>query len=620
VEPAAALRYIRSQLVMAAHREKQFATARLLRLDLPSASPAAPRDLPSLDDYRTEKDPHNFYNEKELLALYLKDYPYAEEDDARARRARDLHERQLATVDQLERLLARAPRTDDAVAAWFELRLAARLERAGLKRLDALTLAIDTYGNRWHARVRGLGAKGAKQILAWLQHHAAELGWQVPVWALVPRRQLDVVAAGGALGPATAIVPLERFAPPAALDGAGAKNRASAVGNLTGAANDYAAIQSWLASRGSSPHTRRSYRKEAERLLMWAILERGKALSDLDIGDCAAYRDFLHALGRTAEGTWRGKLPQTVWIGPRNAERLSPAWRPFDGPLSQSSQQHARVVLQALFQWLTDMGYLAGNPWKGVARGIAPTEAAGNAASIQVDIRERALNYAQWAAVREAVAQMQPGQGRARLQFVLTFAYGTGLRTAEMVAASTGALRHYETDGAEPAYDMLVVRGKGDKVRMVPMPSALMQALCAYLGARGLADDPYACDPATRLIAPLDIGDAKAGVSESTLYKMLKACFASAAQRMRRAGKREPARRLEAASTHWLRHTCGTHAEASGVPLQVIQENFGHEDLNTTALYATQSSRRRFAAMEQFMATGAAGGVPKSSLAKRSAT
>jgi site-specific recombinase XerD len=449
--------------------------------------------------------------------------------------------------------------------------------------------------------VQGLGAKGAKQILAWLQHHAAELGWQAPVWATVPRRQLDVVAAGRALGPATAIVPLERFAPPAALDGAGAKNRALAVRNLTGAVNDYAAIQAWLASRGSSLHTRRSYRKEAERLLMWAILERSKALSDLDIGDCAGYRDFLHALGRTEESKWQGKLPQAEWIGPRNAERLSPAWRPFDGPLSQSSQQHARVVLQALFQWLTDMGYLAGNPWKGVARSSAPTEAAGNAASIQVDIRERALSYAQWAAVREAVDQLEAGQGRARLQFVLTFAYGTGLRTAEMVAATTGALRHYEADGAEPAYDMLVVRGKGDKVRMVPMPSALMAALCAYLGARGLPADPYACDPATRMIAPLDTTDAKARVSASTLYKMLKACFANAAERLRRGGKREPARRLQRASTHWLRHTCGTHAEASGVALQVIQENFGHEDLNTTALYATQSSRRRYAAMERFM-------------------
>jgi integrase len=147
-----------------------------------------------------------------------------------------------------------------------------------------------------------------------------------------------------------------------------------------------------------------------------------------------------------------------------------------------------------------------------------------------------------------------------------------------------------------------------------------MQALCAYLGARGLPDDPYACDPATRLIAPLDTGEPTAGVSASTLYKMLKACFANAAERMRRAGKREPARRLERASTHWLRHTCGTHAEASGVALQVIQENFGHEDLNTTALYATQSSRRRYEAMEQFMGAGVAGVAPKSSLAKRSTT
>ena len=52
------------------------------------------------------------------------------------------------------------------------------------------------------------------------------------------------------------------------------------------------------------------------------------------------------------------------------------------------------------------------------------------------------------------------------------------------------------------------------------------------------------------------------------------------------------AERLRAASTHWLRHTFGRQGAAAGVPVEVLQQAFGHASLNTTTTYlSTERSR-----------------------------
>lgn len=63
--------------------------------------------------------------------------------------------------------------------------------------------------------------------------------------------------------------------------------------------NDYQAISAWL-ERHEAAETQRAYRREAERLLLWAIVERGKPLSSLTSEDATAYRTFLrHPTPRT---------------------------------------------------------------------------------------------------------------------------------------------------------------------------------------------------------------------------------------------------------------------------------------------------------------------------------
>lgn len=74
--------------------------------------------------------------------------------------------------------------------------------------------------------------------------------------------------------------------------------------------------------------------------------------------------------------------------------------------------------------------------------------------------------------------------------------------------------------------------------------------------------------------------------SASGLYQAIKAFVGQAAAGLRGA----EAQQLKKASTHWLRHSHGSHALRGRegqvpVPIQVVQNNLGHASVGTTAMY-----------------------------------
>ena len=62
------------------------------------------------------------------------------------------------------------------------------------------------------------------------------------------------------------------------------------------------------------------------------------------------------------------------------------------------------------------------------------------------------------------------------------------------------------------------------------------------------------------------------------------------------------AQRLMKASTHWLRHTHGSHSLASGVvPVEVVRRNMGHASLDTLSGYVTTERDEGIRAIERFV-------------------
>ncbi|BDB27308.1 tyrosine-type recombinase/integrase [Cupriavidus sp. P-10] len=494
-------------------------------------------------------------------------------ESAAARQARC--QRQQRALEALQPLLAARPAADDAVGGWFTPAIAQRLVAVGWTTLGALQAGIAQGGARWYRQISRIGTHTARRIEAWLAEFATELG-AIPPAALVPRRSATAAELASLRPPAAMVAPLEALLLPPALDGRHGHNRAAAGSESRIAAQtDLMAIHAWL---GVHPpiggHTWRAYRTQAERFLLWAVFARGKALSDLTVEDCSAYLAFL-----------ADPQPAAQWVGARGTPRYRFDWRPFEGPLSAGSVRQAFTIVKSLCAWLVSAQYLRYNPFA-----LLPKPKAARQGRIQV---ARSFTETQWQFLRSFATGLPPDDARtARMQFLLRFAYATGLRISEQAQVTVGELRQQDLAADQRGMWTLSFVGKGTRAREVHVPAPVIEALRDYLAARGLGREFERLHPETPLIGRVK-ADGQAGrLSVAQLDAIWKGFFAQAAEVL---ATEDPAgaARLAQASAHWLRHTFGSHAIARGVALDVVQHQLGHASLATTSVYVHVEDARR---------------------------
>ena len=147
----------------------------------------------------------------------------------------------------------------------------------------------------------------------------------------------------------------------------------------------------------------------------------------------------------------------------------------------------------------------------------------------------------------------------ARLACLLEILYATGLRVSELVALPMSAARKDAR--------VIVVRGKGNKERLVPLNDAAKRAMVAYLNllAQSGRDAP------SKWLFP-SFGDS-GHVTRQHFARELKALAAAAGLR---------AAQL---SPHVLRHAFASHLLHNGADLRVVQTLLGHADISTTQIY-----------------------------------
>ncbi|KMZ11709.1 Mobile element protein [Candidatus Burkholderia humilis] len=567
----AALRDMLSVLACRAHDTE---AARLLRLrpgSIPLSDDLADVPAPSLEDFRERVDPDGVFGESELLTLYEEEYPPQSSSalDRRAARNARLRRRQADALARMEASLVQDPRPDHPVDGWFEPAIAARLAVAGLATIGDVIERIETKRHRWYAGVPRLGPKGAQRVVDWLRMHAGALSHTLSERAIVPRRQWSPDLAQPVSH--DAIAPLEALSVPVLLNGSKGTNR---VAGLTPFDTDLHAVCAWLEARSASEHTRRAYRREAERLLLWAPIEKRKAVSSLDEDDCAEYIGAFLA----------NPQPAAHWIAKGRIERCLSTWRPFAGPLSERSRESARAILNAMCEWLVEARYLAVNPFADVDRVVAPPVFESSA---------RALSIEQWKFVLDSTTRDAYSFAEHRDRLALLLAYATGLRRAELSAATTDAL----SVGRLPDFPHPVWRlSVGDGQRTVLLSPAVIETLEENLSMRGLPA-ALSCPVGTPILAQFRSGSA---ISPDGIGKLFKALFAKAASLL---GAATPGagHDLTRASTHWLRHTHSTHALGLGAPLGEIQAGLGHARLTTTALYLQQDEAGRFLGSETLL-------------------
>jgi integrase/recombinase XerD len=178
------------------------------------------------------------------------------------------------------------------------------------------------------------------------------------------------------------------------------------------------------------------------------------------------------------------------------------------------------------------------------------------------------------AAASQAVdAQGTTGIGRLRalrLRCLLELLYATGLRISELIALPASAARH--------GGDMLVVRGKGGKERLVPLNNAARCAMREYRAAlvEWFQDHERASD-SKWLFASFGEGGHLTRQHAARELKLLAAA----------AGLRP-----EQVSPHVLRHAFASHLIDHGADLRAVQQMLGHADIATTQIYTHVASER----------------------------
>jgi site-specific recombinase XerC len=260
------------------------------------------------------------------------------------------------------------------------------------------------------------------------------------------------------------------------------------------------------------------------------------------------------------------------------------------------SQETAIAIVKSLCDWLVRRHYLDLNPWDDV-----PARPAARSTP-----QLRALSQAQWDLVQRWLADEMaraPSPALHRQSFLLNFTYMSGLRLAELAAARLGWLRHAPRNGGPDGDDMawsIMVLGKRNKRRKVPLPELAVEALQKSLVLRGLNPDPLANDPEAALISSLA---QESPLSAARIYDVLVDAFERCAAHH---WVRDPqaAERIRQASTHWLRHSYGSHSAARGVPQDVLQANLGHENMATTSVYMLPDKAHKHGAVQQAPDTG----------------
>lgn len=491
------------------------------------------------------------YRRREDLAVL---FEFAAADRAKQGRAAD------QAIETLRTMPPPAPAISDDIGMWLAPAAVAALREQDIHTLADLTVRIPRR-RQWWASIPGLGVSGARRIEAFFAE-----------WPELTARARSLIAAA----PRSVIVPWEQMGRlPHEVDGSLGQFRAPRETCSLNADNDYAAVQAWLGLH-ESPSTQRAYRKEAERLMLWAIIEKGRPLSSLTTEDATAYRNFL-----------RQPTPRERWVGPARP-RSAPDWKPFTDALSPRSAAYTLQVLGALYRWLVQQRYVLANPFAGLkVRGGAKTAA--------LDV-SHAFSEGEWMLTRSIADGLEWSYGweapaAQRLRFILDFTYATGLRASELVGAT---LRNIETDVHGDHW--LHLMGKGAKAGRVALPPLARNALDRYLVERGLPVTRAQWEPSTLIVGNLG-ADEGGGITGARLWMIIKRFFATAADQLE-SERPATAEKLRRASPHWLRHTHATHALARGAELTTVRDNLRHASVSTTSLYLHGDSVKRARQME----------------------
>ena len=286
--------------------------------------------------------------------------------------------------------------------------------------------------------------------------------------------------------------------------------------------NDLLRVSTFLdaqaAELDAALNTRLAYARDLKDFTGWAAT-RGLGLMDAAQGDIEAYLVALDAEG-----------------------------------LSQATRARRLSAIRQFFRFAFEEGWRSDNP---AIRISGPKRRKS---------LPKTLSEAEVDALLDAARASGRTGDRVRNTCLMELLYATGMRVTELVSLPVAAAR------GNP--QMLLVRGKGSKERMVPLSPPARAALAAWLSERDAAEELARVEtgtPASKFLFPSR--GATGHLTRHRFYLLIKDLAVAAGV--------SPAK----VTPHTLRHAFATHLLARGADLRSIQTLLGHADVGTTEIY-----------------------------------
>lgn len=348
--------------------------------------------------------------------------------------------------------------------------------------------------------------------------------------------------------------------------------------------------------RNKSEHTYVRFRNEVERFLLWIFLFCQKPVTELRKPQLLEYADFC----------WR---PPVNWISLANADRFlpsdgfnrsNPIWAPFrlktpknqpninsDKKKYKPSQETLTATFTALiafYKYLMNEEISNGNPAQ-----LAKGDCRYFIADAQVK-EVRRLSEAQWQYVMETVHEMAAEDSLyERSLFIVATLKTLFLRISELSERRewSPTMGHFWQDENQNWW--LKIFGKGRKLRDVTVPTQYLEYLKRYRNFRSLSLLPYPGEQSPLVEKVRGQGS----MTARHLTRLVQEVFDAAYIKMKTRLGDDQARKLQEASTHWLRHTGASMEIERGRALKDVSEDLGHASMATTDTVYVQSENRK---------------------------
>jgi len=272
-----------------------------------------------------------------------------------------------------------------------------------------------------------------------------------------------------------------------------------------------------------------------------ALVDRFCEMMAAEVG---ASRNTLLAYRRDLEATAEA-IGSLEHAGSKELAKLGEAW----AGLAPSTVARRAAALRRFFGFLLDEGLRADDPSSALPR---PTLQRPLPRVLDAEEVE-----AMFTVVEERATSGQPLA--LRNLALLELLYGSGLRATELVSLPRRAMR--------PGQPFLMLRGKGDKERLVPVSERAAAAVQRWV--------PHVAGG-----SPWLFPSGKSHLSRVRLFQLVRTMAGLAGIAPDRV------------SPHVLRHAFATHLLAGGADLRVLQSLLGHADIATTQIYTHVDSAR----------------------------